>query len=146
MRASSFVFSHILSGGLVFPEHPLLLPPASRLPYHTIHTIPYHTIPHIPYNTIPYHTIHTIAYHTIPHIPYNTIPYLPYNSIPTIPYNTMEAPPERGGYSQPILFIRFRAPPTPPGRPRLSEVGIRKPYSSLLPPRCFPSLPSSAIP
>merc|ERR1712113_993186 len=39
-----------------------------------------------------------------------------------------EAPPERGWYSNTILFIRFRAHPTPPGRPRQSEEGIRTPY------------------
>merc|ERR1712113_1308520 len=43
-------------------------------------------------------------------------------------HSSREAPPERGGYSQPILLTRFRAPPTPPGRPRQSEEGIRNPY------------------
>eukprot|EP00959_Pyramimonas_sp_CCMP1952_P257723 5385408-Pyramimonas_sp.AAC.1 len=37
------------------------------------------------------------------------------------------APPKRGGDSHTMLFIRFRAPPTSPGRPRLSEESIRKP-------------------
>ena len=45
------------------------------------------------------------------------------------PYHaSREAPPERGGYPNTILFIRFRAPPTPPGKPRLSEEGTPIPY------------------
>eukprot|EP00959_Pyramimonas_sp_CCMP1952_P278111 5813892-Pyramimonas_sp.AAC.1 len=39
-----------------------------------------------------------------------------------------EAPPERGRRPKTILFTWFRAPPTPPGRPRQSEEGIRNPY------------------
>eukprot|EP00959_Pyramimonas_sp_CCMP1952_P113274 2367597-Pyramimonas_sp.AAC.1 len=39
-----------------------------------------------------------------------------------------EAPPERGGYRKPILVTWFRAPPTPPGRPRLSKEGIGSPH------------------
>ena len=193
------MFSHILSGVLVFPEHPLLpthLP--LPLPYNTIlylphipcHTIPHHTchnIPYLPYHTILYHTIpyHTIPYRTMPHLPYHTIPHYIIPYIHTLPYHThhtappgrprqsedtirkpyylsgfvplpplqggparartlfanhiicqvscpshpsREAPPERGQYSRTILFIRFRAPPTPPWRPRQSEEGIREPY------------------
>eukprot|EP00959_Pyramimonas_sp_CCMP1952_P425518 8913481-Pyramimonas_sp.AAC.1 len=36
-------------------------------------------------------------------------------------------PPERGGYRKPILFTWFRALPTSPRTPRLSEEGIGNP-------------------
>eukprot|EP00959_Pyramimonas_sp_CCMP1952_P019212 406025-Pyramimonas_sp.AAC.1 len=39
-----------------------------------------------------------------------------------------EAPPERGAYRTTILFTWFRAPPTPAGKPSLSEEGIGTPY------------------
>ncbi len=146
-RVKSMFFPHILSGVLVFPEHPLLpthlplhLPYSTILflphtPYHTIvpttHTIPYHTIPYHTIRTIPYHTIpwRTIAYHTISHqchtVPYHTIPPVPYHTISyhTVPYHTYHTIPYHS-IPKTILLTWCRAPPTPAGRPRLSEEGI----------------------
>ena len=52
-------------------------------------------------------------------------------------------PPERGRFRKTILFARFRAPPTPPGRPRLSEEGIK---NHIIFKVSFPSHPSEEAP
>ena len=94
--------------------------------------MPFHNHLPLPLPTIPCHTYQTTPYHTIPYytIPYHAIP-SEHNAIYTVScpsYPSREAPPERAGHSKTIRFTRFRAPPTYPGRPRLSELGIRKPY------------------
>ena len=103
--------------------------PIPHLPYHTstilchtCHIIP--TIPYPPYytSTMPflYHTYHTTP--TIQCPPYHTMPHLPYQIIPAIPYHTQHTIPDQTYNIIPtMLSIRFRAPPTHPGRPRLRD-------------------------
>ena len=79
--------------------------------HHTIYTA---SCPSHPIQGGPARARWVFAYHTIYQV-----------SCPS--RSSREAPPERGGHAKTMLCIRFRAPPAPPGRPRLSEEGIRKP-------------------